>query len=72
MRLERVKINRHSRVKILCSYCDTLNHEHETYADLDTRFRYICRKCAMDMMLIDGKNLELKNERTNSRIGMGS
>jgi hypothetical protein len=67
MRLERVKINRHSRVKILCSYCDTLNHEPETYADLNTRFRYICRKCAMDMMLIDGKNLEFKNEFTNSR-----
>jgi hypothetical protein len=67
MRLEKVKINRHNRVKILCSYCDTMNHENETYADLDTRFRYICHKCAMDMMLIDGKNLELKNEPTNSK-----
>ena len=62
MRLEKVKINRHNRVKILCSYCDTLNHENETYADLDTRFRYVCHKCAMDM---DGKNLEFLNEQTN-------
>jgi Zn finger protein HypA/HybF involved in hydrogenase expression len=62
MRLEKVKINPHNRVEILCSYCDMLKHENETYADLDTRFRYICHKCAMDMMLIDGKNLELNYE----------
>ena len=51
MRLEKVKMNRHNRVKILCSYCDTLNHENETYADLDTKFHYICHKCAMYMCL---------------------
>lgn len=62
MKLEKVKINPHNRCKILCSYCDTYNHEQETYADLDTKFRYICRKCAGDMMLINGVNLELKNE----------
>jgi hypothetical protein len=61
MRLEKVKINPHNRVRILCSYCDMLKHENEIYADLDTRFRYICYNCAMDMMLIDGKNLELNN-----------
>ena len=65
MIIEKVKINHHNRVKILCSYCDTFNHENETYADLDKQFCYICYKCAMNMMLVDGKNLELKNERTN-------
>lgn len=58
MKLQKVKINPHNRVKILCSYCDTYNHEPETYADLDTRFRYVCRKCSADMMLVDGKNLQ--------------
>lgn len=59
MRLEKVKINPHNRVKILCSCCGKFNHEKETYADLNTIFRYICYKCAMNMILIDGKNLEL-------------
>jgi hypothetical protein len=54
MIIEKVKINHHNRVKILCSYCDTFNHENETYADLDKQFCYICYKCAMNMMLVDG------------------
>lgn len=57
MKLEKVKINPHNRLKILCSYCDQYKHESETYADLDTRFRYICRECAVEMILVDGENI---------------
>ena len=50
MKLELVKINRHNRVKILCSHCNAYNHEDETYADLDATFKYVCFKCVVSMM----------------------
>ena len=59
MNLELVKINPHNRLNILCSYCDLFKHESETYADLDQPFRYICRNCAGQMMLRDGKNIAI-------------
>lgn len=61
MKLEKVKINPHNRLKILCSYCDQYKSEAETYADLDTRFRYICHECAVEMMLVYGENVAISN-----------
>lgn len=49
MKLQKVKINPHNRVKILCSRCNETNFENESYADLDSLkpFVYYCRKCVV-------------------------
>ena len=51
MKLQAVKVNPHSRQKILCSYCDQFKPEIETYADLDEKFRYVCYNCASQLFL---------------------
>jgi hypothetical protein len=62
MLLDKVKINPHNRVKILCHNCNERNYENETYADLHQRFRYLCRNCVSGMMRC-GTNVKFSNDQ---------
>lgn len=62
--LQKVQYNRYNRIKIACCMCNEMHNEDKVYADLNSKFTYVCFGCSATYVMLGGANAVAKEATT--------